>query len=315
MIVRPFGACWVVQTPAKLNLFLEVLGRRPDGFHELETLMTTFSVYDSLLFQAESAGALRLECRWAPGLESQQVRADVTGVPGPWEPLPDEHHNLVYRALVRLRERAGGAWGATVRLVKRIPAAAGLGGASSDAAAVLVAANRAWNLRWNLARLRDVAAELGSDIPFFLSGDAGWGGAAVCRGRGEILEPLPRLPPLAVVAVRPPAGLSTKEVFGACRAAPTPRSASELVAALHRGNVTQVGRSLYNGLQAAASSLSPWIRKLEQEFARSDVVGHAMSGSGSTYFGLCRSVAQARRLAGRLRQRRLGAVFWGVTRS
>lgn len=313
MFVRPFGACWLVQTPAKLNLFLEVLGRRPDGYHELETLMTTFSVYDSLSCQAEPAGELRLDCRWALGLESQRNRTRRLATLCPWEPLPEEKENLVYRAVRRLRERAGVAQGATLRLVKRIPAAAGLGGASSDAAAALVAANRAWNLRWSRAQLREVAAELGSDIPFFLTGEDAWRGAAICRGRGEILESLPRMPPLVVVAVRPPVGLSTAAVFRACQVSSRPKSVQELVEAIGRDDVRQVGRLLHNGLQEAASSLSPWIGRLQREFQRSGVLGHAMSGSGSTYFALCHTVGQARRLAGRLRQQCCGAVFWGVT--
>lgn len=313
MYVRPFGACWVVQTPAKLNLFLEVLGRRPDGYHELETLMTTFSVYDSLTCQAEPAGELRLDCRWALGLESQRNRALRMATLSPWEPLPEEQDNLVLRVVRRLRERAGVSQGATLRLIKRIPAAAGLGGASSDAAAALVAANRAWDLRWSREQLREVAAELGSDIPFFLTGDESWRGAAICRGRGEILESLPRMLPLAVVAVRPPAGLSTAAVFRACRVGGPTKSVQELVEVLGRGDVRQVGRLLHNGLQDAAASLSPWIGQLQREFQRSGVVGHAMSGSGSTYFAVCHSSGQARRLAGRLRQRSCGAVFWGVT--
>lgn len=313
MIVRPFGACWLVQTPAKLNLFLEVLGRRADGFHELETLMTTVSTYDTLTIQAESAGDVRLECRWATGLEAEGVRAARAGLVGPWEPLPESENNLVTRAVRRLRERAGVDQGATLRLEKRIPAAAGLGGASSDAAAALVAANRAWRLGWSRERLREVAAELGSDIPFFLSGEEGWRGAAVCRGRGEILAPLARMPALAIVAVRPPVGLSTAAVFKACRPTTQPRRVESLVEALARGNTAEIGSLLHNGLQDAAASLSPWIGRLREAFRESDVLGHAMSGSGSTYFALCRHAGHARRTAERIRQRGYGAVFWGVT--
>lgn len=315
MFVRPFEACWVVQTPAKLNLFLEVLGRRPDGFHELETLMTTFSVCDWLSCQAEPGGQLRLDCRWALGLHAQQEGARRAQVPSPWESLPVGEENLVYRAVARLRQRAGVAQGASLRLVKSIPAAAGLGGASSDAAAALVAANLAWNLGWSRERLREVAGELGSDIPFFLTGDTTWYGAAICRGRGERIEPLADMPRLPIVAVRPPAGLSTAAVFRACRLGQPPRAAAGLVEALRRGKVGQVGRLLHNRLQEAAAGLSPWIERLQSEFQQSGVVGHAMSGSGSTYFGICHSAGQARHLAARLRQRTGGAVFWGVTGS
>ncbi len=111
-----------------------------------------------------------------------------------------------------LRDRAGIRAGARLRLLKRIPATAGLGGGSSDAAAALLAGNVGWNLNWSRERLMELAAELGSDVPFFLAG-----GAAICRGRGEVVAPVGRLGTLFGVVVRPPVGLSTARVYGHCR--------------------------------------------------------------------------------------------------
>lgn len=312
MFVRPFGAGCEVQTPAKLNLFLEVLGRRPDGFHELETLMTTVSLCDSLVCQVEPDGPVRLDCAWAVGLQAASREASRADRACAWEALPPEHENLALRAVEALRRAAGEPRSARLRLIKRIPAAAGLGGASSDAAAALVAANEVWGLNWSRERLQAVAATLGSDIPFFLTAGGVWPGAAVCRGRGERIEPVPDWPTLAFVAVRPPVGLSTPAVFRECRPPAEPRSVEPLLEAARTGDLGRIGRLLHNGLQAAAGRLSPWIGRLEHEFNRLDLPGHAMSGSGSTYFGVCRHAGQARRAAGRLRNRVDGAVFWGT---
>ena len=192
-------------------------------------------------------------------------------------------------------------------LVKRIPAAAGLGGASSDAAAALVAAHEAWQLGWPRQRLVELAARLGSDVPFFLTR-----GAAVCRGRGEKIEPFAP-PRIHAVIARPPVGLSTPEVYSACRPAGATGEAAKLVADLSRGNTAAAAGRLNNGLQDAAARLTPWIKRLQQEFERQDVVGHQMSGSGSSYFGICRTARHARRLAARLRACNMGAVFAATT--
>jgi 4-diphosphocytidyl-2-C-methyl-D-erythritol kinase len=305
MYVRDLARLVEIQTPAKLNLFLEVLARRTDGFHEIETLMTPISLYDTLYLAAEPRGTIELTCQWAAGLEAQRQAEPPADE---WEVLPTGPENVVVRALARLRSRASVEAGATVRLVKRIPAAAGLGGASSDAAAALVAANRQWRLGWNREQLAEVAAEVGSDVPFFLSG-----GAAVCRGRGERIEPVRGLPPLHVVVVWPPAGLATRDVYRGCRLADAPQSMEPLLLALRTGRSDHIGRGLFNRLQPAAERLSPWIAQLRAAFVRLDCCGHQMSGSGTSYFGLCRHARHARRVAGQLQAASLGAVFQATT--
>jgi 4-diphosphocytidyl-2-C-methyl-D-erythritol kinase len=295
-----------VLAPAKVNLFLEVLATRPDGYHDLETLLVAVTIYDTLIFIPHERDQIDLQCRWAAGYSATEMaRCGQNDTAGEaiFTGLPEGPKNLVWRAVDLIRTAAGIETGAAVRLVKRIPAAAGLGGASSDAAAALLAANEAWKLHWPRQRLADLAAELGSDVPFFLTR-----GAAVCRGRGEQTYPL-HPPRLHLVIARPPAGLSTPQVFRACRPAEKPAGVGSLLTALARGDVAIAGGQMTNGLQVAAENLTPWIERLHDEFRRLGLNGHQMSGSGSSYFGLCQTARQARRMAARLRSRRVGAVY------
>jgi 4-diphosphocytidyl-2-C-methyl-D-erythritol kinase len=295
MHVRSTAAGWSVFAPAKLNLFLEVLGKRADGFHEIETLMVPISLYDTVEFRSTTSDQIELTC------ESVAAHTPAEALSSS---LPPSGENLVTRAVRLLRERAGVTWGASLRLVKRIPIAAGLAGGSSDAAAALLAANRGWNLGWSREQLSRVAAELGSDIPFFFGR-----GPALCTGRGERIERLAGLGQLHFVVVHPPAGLSTADVYRACRPAAAPHSATSLIAALRRGSPAQAARWLFNRLQPAATGLSPWIERLRTEFSHVDCLGHLMSGSGTSYFGVCRHARHARRIAARLQTRGVGQVY------
>lgn len=282
-----------VTAPAKINLFLEVLAKRPDGFHEIETVIATVTLYDTLIFSPVEESAIILECRSASPAVANEI--------------PRGPENLVWRAAELVRRTAGITGGAKICLVKRIPAAAGLGGASSDAAATLVAANQAWKLHWPRERLAELAGKLGSDVPFFLTR-----GAAICRGRGEQIESIAPTR-LHLVIARPPVGLATSAVYSICRPASAPQTSARLLNALKRGNVAAVGHALANGLQQAATSLTPWIDRLLDEFARMDVTGQQMSGSGSSCFAICRSARHARRTAARLGARNVGAVVAAAT--
>jgi len=313
MHVRRTAAHIEILTPAKLNLFLEVLARRPDGYREIETLMTTVAICDTLTFIPLEADALELSCRWALGLAARDMAArrllplnhDSTDHFGELPAGPD---NLAWKAVKLIRDQSGTKRGARLSLVKRIPVAGGLGGASSDAAAALVAANIGWNLNWPRERLAELAAELGSDVPFFL----GQSGAALCRGRGEQIEPVCARR-LNVVVVRPPVGLATPEVYRRCRPASAPASARDLRQALECGNAARAAAELTNRLEQPAAELTPWIGRLRAEFARQDCLGHQMSGSGSSYFGICRQARHARRVASRLRARQAGTVYAAAT--
>jgi 4-diphosphocytidyl-2-C-methyl-D-erythritol kinase len=293
MLIHRSAIQFVVHAPAKVNLFFEVLGKRADGYHEIETLMCPIDLYDTLYFQEEPSGQLELTC--------QRVSGSVGIQDGE---IPQGRENLVWRAVDLLRRRAGVTSGAKLRLVKRIPAAAGLGGGSSDAAAALMLANLGWNLAWSRQQLHDLAAELGSDVPFFLLGRP-----AICRGRGEQVDEVAGIGPLNLVLVRPPAGLATAAVYGACRPAERPNRLAPLLEALGHGDMRASGRLLFNRLQPAAESLTPWIARLRREFEGLDCLGHGMSGSGTSYYGLCRHARHARRIARRFAANGVGSVF------
>ncbi|MGE0610018.1 MAG: 4-(cytidine 5'-diphospho)-2-C-methyl-D-erythritol kinase [Pirellulales bacterium] len=296
MLVRAATQSVEVWTPAKLNLFLEVLSKRADGFHEIETVMAPIDLHDTLILQPAAHGRIDLHCRWASPAAQPDAWRDIE--------LPSGQRNIVVRALEMLREGHAPRAGATVTLIKRIPLAAGLAGGSSDAAAALVAANLVWRMGMKRQQLQSVAARLGSDVPFFLENSA-----AICRGRGEQIVPLPGLVPLHLAVAYPAASLATADVYKACQPAQPARRANDLQQAWQAGDAALVGRLLHNRLQPAAAQLSPWIERLRQEFARQDVLGAQMSGSGSSYFGLCRNARHARQVAERLRMRGLGHVY------
>lgn len=285
---------WEVRAPAKINLLLEVRGRRDDGFHEVETLMVPVTLFDVIHFRSTPSGPIHLTCNDSRG---NGGRFRGTGS------VPDGDANIVVKALGLLRSRSGTSHGAEITLHKQIPTAAGLGGGSSDAAAALAVARRAWRLAWSRHQLAALASELGSDVPFFLDG-----AAAICRGRGEQVQRIACPMRLHLVVAHPPQGLPTQAVFAACRPSERPRSAEPLAEALGHGDLANVGRLLYNRLEEAATKCSHWIYRLRREFQNVDSLGHGMTGSGTSYFGLCRSARHARRIAVQLRSRSVGHV-------
>lgn len=274
------GWLWL-DSPAKINLFLEVLSRRPDGYHELVTEMACISLADRLAFRLTAGGAA--------------IHGHIMGDSGPAAGtgeagLPDWENNLVFRALDLLRREAGIAAGMDVRLEKKIPLQAGLGGGSSNAATALIAGNRLWNLGWPRERLILLAARLGSDVPFFLAG-----GRAICRGRGERVEPLPPRLGLPVVVATPPEGLSTPGVFAEL----SHSREGDIRKLPDQCDVGDGGSwpNLFNRLEQPAAKLSVWPRRLRQAFAAVGCPAHQLTGSGSAWFGLFPSRRQAARAA------------------
>jgi 4-diphosphocytidyl-2-C-methyl-D-erythritol kinase len=293
MRARRSGSGWEALAPAKLNLYLEILGRRNDGFHELETLMTPVRIYDSLRWMPSTDGAATSFSLEYDSATPAELRTAA----------PPDSQNLAWRAFEALARSAGISPTGRVTLDKRIPVQAGMGGASSDAAAALVVGNAAWKLNYPRRRLIELAAELGSDVPFFLAGSP-----AICRGRGERVEPVAGLPQLHLVVVKPPAGVSTAAAFGSLQAGPVTTSAAQdsqarlevLVDNLRRGALARAARQMVNRLEDAAARLSPGIARLREAFVGCACLGHLMTGSGSAYFGVMRSACQAQRLARQL---------------
>ncbi len=267
----------LVRAPAKVNLLLEVLGKRNDGYHEIATLMVAIRLMDTLIF--EEAPGLRLRCS----------RADLsTGA-----------DNLVMRAARLLKERTGYAGGADITLIKRIPMAAGLAGGSTDAAATLWGLNQLWKTGLAGEELAALGGQLGSDIPFFFHVPAAW-----CTGRGEIVRPLPLGRPLDLVLLCPSFGCPTAEVYR--HLAPTAYEHNEergLQArkALAEGAIEKIGQLLHNSLQPAAEIVAPALKSYYRRLAETGPAGQLMSGSGSCLFALARDRPDAERIARELR--------------
>jgi len=295
-----------VLAPAKINLFLELLGKRPDGFHELETVMVAVTLFDRLEVTPTNQPDVSLDCTWDPGQLAQATRlSDRSQLLGD---LPPQESNLVYRAVKLLQTEENVSHGAHVVLRKRIPSASGFGGASSDAAAALFAANMAWGLKLSIARLSELAARLGSDIPFFLHAGQLGSGQAIATGRGENIETFPGRR-LDLVLIRPSGGVSTAEAYRRCHLPEVPESSSRLLASLKSHPCLSIPRRLTNRLTQPARELSTQIDRLARICERQDVVAHQMSGSGSGYFAICRSRTHARRVTARLQAQNVGLVF------
>jgi 4-diphosphocytidyl-2-C-methyl-D-erythritol kinase len=274
MNVRTIAGGVEVLAPAKLNLFLEVHGRRSDGYHEIESVMVAVSLCDALVFEDDPSGEISLRCD---------------------EPaLPAGIDNLVVKAAVRLKAAASCRRGVRILLSKRIPAQAGLGGGSSDAAATLMALDRLWGLNTPRDRLDALAAELGSDVPFFLHGPA-----AVCRGRGEKVESVDLKANYHFVLVCPPVGMSTVEVYRHVVPTDRRRMVGPVLEALAHGSPADLGRSLFNRLQPIVQSLRPELTRVRDALVSLGPLldGTSMSGSGSAYYGLCRDSTAAQRAA------------------
>jgi 4-diphosphocytidyl-2-C-methyl-D-erythritol kinase len=269
-----------VAAPAKLNLFLEILGKRPDGYHDLHSLMVAVNLFDTLELRRRTGSAIELEC-------------DPPG-------LPTGPENLVYKAAERLRLHAHRpALGASIHLAKRIPAQAGLAGGSSDAAAAILGLNLLWNLNLPEAELAAVAAEVGSDVAFFLSLSAAW-----CTGRGEIVSPETASRSFDVVLVCPPVGLGTAEVYRSLQVSSVPVDGSAARAAFRAGNPEALGAALFNRLQPAAFHLAPVVETVYRRLSGLNPAGCLMSGSGSAVFALCRDAHEADRVANEFRATR-----------
>jgi 4-diphosphocytidyl-2-C-methyl-D-erythritol kinase len=287
MRLRRLGPSLVIDTPAKLNLHLDVLGRRPDGFHDLETVMVSVDLFDTLAI-LPAPESIELTCS-----------GDCASA------LPTDDRNLVVRAARLLKEVTGYSGGAAIRLHKQIPMEAGMGGGSSDAAATLVGLNQLWDLGLGLQELHGVAARLGSDLNFFVESTR----LAVCRGRGELVEPRPLKGPLWFVVSKPPTGLSTPAAFRELDVSEIGgRSSASLLSAAASGNVEGIGKSLRNALEGPSRRLSAAIDGALARLAVQNLPGIVMTGSGSACFGVCRSHLHAIRVAARLRRQVPGSV-------
>jgi 4-diphosphocytidyl-2-C-methyl-D-erythritol kinase len=269
----------VLMTPAKVNLTLQVLGRRADGYHDLASVFATVDIRD----RVRVAPSRDFDVRIAPSVDA---------------PAGDDLASRAVRALADASSRPALAY---VRVRKRIPVAAGLGGGSSDAGAVLRGLARVWRL--DGVDLMPAAARVGSDVPFFVSGAA----YALVRGRGELVEALPAPEPLWIALVQLPERASTAEVFGAHRAKPSNGERSEALAKALRDRkvtVALIREFLHNDLLDAAELIVPAIADARKT-ASAMGIDLALSGSGPSLFALGDDRAHAIQIARRLRRREL----------
>jgi 4-diphosphocytidyl-2-C-methyl-D-erythritol kinase len=266
-----------VAAPAKINLFLAVTGRRPDGYHELESLFCPLTLSDRLDLNFDARG-ISLSC-------------DHPGV-------PTDPSNLAWRAADRFFRETGISSNLSIHLEKRIPVAAGLGGGSTDAAAVLTALNRRFKYPLSSGALHRLAAGLGADVPFFLRAVPAW-----AAGVGDRLEPVRGLPPRWVILLACPWAVSTADVYKnlnlALTKCPKVTKSLTLTGGRYGGNEYR----LCNDLETVTAARHPEIEAAKTALVRAGAEGALMSGSGPTVFGLFREKATARSAEAVLRDR------------
>ena len=251
-----------VQAYAKINLTLDVLGRRTDGYHELVTVMQTIDLHDTLCLSATNDQQVQLICS---------------------QPVLSNAENLAARAALIVRQHIGSTQGIKIELYKRIPMAAGLGGGSSDAAAVLLALQRWWQLDLPPGDLLNIAASLGSDVPFFLTG-----GLALCEGRGERVTPLNAYWPQHMrwlLLLKPAISVSTAAVFRQLPASDyTNGTHSRAVCDALQADKEPQMRDLHNGLERSVLQSYPEVVQAREDMLRAGAPYAHLSGSGPTLF-------------------------------
>ena len=275
---------------AKINLTLDILGKRDDGFHEVALVLQSIALSDTLEL-AKIPSGIKLE------IVSDDIAADV---------LPSDHNNLAYRAAQLVLERFKIDSGLFIRLNKRIPIAAGLAGGSTDAAAVIRGMNQLFNLRLNLQQMCNIAAEIGSDVPFCIVG-----GTCLATGRGEKLTRLADLPTLPIVLLKPRGAIPTAWAYqtydslthegpvrkGNSRGSSRDLSTQEICEAINISDTKAVCEMIFNVLEQVAVIKYPAIESYKQRLLELGAVAAMMSGSGPSIFGIAKSRTEAERIA------------------
>ena len=249
---------------AKINYALEVQGLRDDGYHEIRTVMQSVSLADEVEIERAQEGF---------GLQVEPESADT----GPLE------ENTVRKAWVVLREVSGGGLGVRIRLHKRIPSGAVLGGGSADAAATLCGLNYLFDLGLDAEALRELGSGVGADVPFCLAG-----GTALAEGVGDVLTSLPAPPAHRLVLAKPERGAKTAEIYSAYDALPRRKMASveSVVAALRSADLPALAGAVGNDLEPVTGELVPEVQACREELFRCGALGAAMSGTGTAVYGI-----------------------------
>ncbi len=266
------------KAPAKINLMLDVLHKRPDGYHEVEMVMTMVDLADRL--------------------EMVELPRDTIIISSQAGYIPLDEKNLAFQAARLIKDRYDVKKGVHIHLDKKIPVAAGLAGGSSDAAATLRGLNRLWGLHIPIQELQQLGAELGSDVPFCVTG-----GTALATGRGELLTPIDNPPQCWVVLAKPPINVSTADVYTRLKSSQITKhpSSSNMIAAIQAGNFHEVCGQMGNVLEDVTLKLHPEVQHLKEAMMRLGADGTLMSGSGPTVFGLVSKESKVPRIYNGLR--------------
>lgn len=267
---------------AKINLTLDILGTREDGYHEVAMIMQEISLHDTL----------------SMGKIDQGVNLTIT-IEGQKGTLPADETNLCWKAAALVQKEYNLQEGVEIHLVKRIPMAAGLAGGSADAAAVLKGMNHLFKLGMTETRLCELGAKLGSDIPFCLMG-----GTMLATGRGEVLTRLPMFPRVSVVLAKPPVGVSTAwaySTYDAGYAGPHPDN-DAMLEAIDEGNASRAASLMCNVLEGVTAAEYSVIADYKKLMVDNGAMASMMSGSGPTVFGLVQEKHIARQIADKLKQ-------------
>lgn len=260
------------KAPAKINLSLDVLHKREDGYHELEMVMTTIDLADRVTLKSLDEDLI-------------VIRSD-NGF------LPLDQRNHAYKAANLIKDLFQIDKGVDMMIEKRIPIAAGLAGGSTDAAATLRGLNKLWGLGLTTDQLAVLGAEVGSDVPFCI-----YGGSALATGRGEIIEALEEIPQCWVVLVKPKKGISTGTVFNALTFDSLSHPDTEsMLAAINEKNYEKMTELVGNVLEEVSIARQPVIETIKQKMVQFGADAALMSGSGPTIFALCRKYSRAQRV-------------------
>ncbi|MCD7036640.1 4-(cytidine 5'-diphospho)-2-C-methyl-D-erythritol kinase [Metabacillus sp. GX 13764] len=265
------------KAPAKINLSLDVLHKRPDGYHEVQMIMTTIDLADHL--------------------ELTELEKDEIRIMSHNRFVPDDHRNLAYQAAKILKERCGIKKGVSISITKTIPVAAGLAGGSSDAAAALRGLNRLWNLGLSMNELAEIGAEIGSDVSFCV-----YGGTAIATGRGEKIQLISPPPHCWVILAKPTIGVSTAEIYRHLDLKNVKHpNVDAMVKALENKSYEDICDNLGNVLEDVTLSRYPEVAMLKEQMKRFGADAVLMSGSGPTVFGFVQYESKVSRIYNGLR--------------
>ncbi|KFN02125.1 4-(cytidine 5'-diphospho)-2-C-methyl-D-erythritol kinase [Bacillus clarus] len=252
----------LVKAPAKINLSLDVLGKRQDGYHEVKMIMTTIDLADRL--------------------ELTELVEDRIEIVSHNRYVPDDQRNLAYQAAKLLKEKFKVKQGVSITIEKTIPVAAGLAGGSSDAAATLRGLNKLWNLGLTIDELAELGAEIGSDVSFCV-----YGGTAIATGRGEKIEHIKTPPSCWVILAKPHIGVSTADVYGNLKLnRVTHPDVDKMVEVINRGDYKGICNTVGNVLEDVTFAMHPEVARIKAQMKRFGADAVLMSGSGPTVFGL-----------------------------